>query len=164
MNISIRKVKIDDASKILDIYSKHINDTIVTFETTVPSITEFEERIKTISKTYPYLVCTNDNELVGYAYATKYREREAYKYSVEIAIYVSENFQKKGVGKLLLANLLDELKANNFCSVYSCISVPNEPSVKLHEHFGFTEIGVFHNAGRKFDKWIDVVWLEKCLL
>ncbi len=164
MNYIIRDASPDDASEILDIYAKHILETIVTFETEVPSVEEFADRIKKIASTFPYYVCEADGKVVGYAYATKYRERDAYKFSVENTVYIADDFQNMGIGKALLSKLLDELKKRKFISVYSCISLPNEASISFHEYFGFKTIGVFHNAGLKFDKLIDIIWMEKSLI
>ncbi len=159
----IRPIELEDAPAILDIYQHYITDTWITFELEVPSLEDFTSRIETISSSYPYLVGEVNGEVVGYAYSAKYREREAFRYSGEVSIYLSPKFQKRGYGHLLFSELLKETKNQGYHTLYSAISLPNENSVKLHKDFGFTEIGIFHDSGFKFNQWIDVIWFEKIL-
>lgn len=159
----IRPVTPADAADILRIYSPYIKNTAITFETEVPGMEEFAVKIETIKKKYPYLVCEIGGKTVGYTYAAEHGARSAYKYSVDVSIYVDLNYQHKGVGKALYANLFEALKAYEFYTAYASITVPNEKSVRLHKAFGFYEIGTCHNVGYKNGKWLDVIWLEKPL-
>ncbi len=163
MSFIIRPVTLEDASAILEIYQYYINDTWVTFELEVPTLEDFTARIQSISNSYPYLVGELDGKVVGYAYSSKYREREAFRYSAEISIYLDRYAQSKGYGKLLFTKLLEATKEQGYHSVVSAISLPNEKSIRLHREFDFTEIGVFHDSGYKFDQWVDVIWFEKIL-
>ncbi len=163
MNLTIRPVRKTDVADILAIYSPYITDTVISFETDVPSIEEFSKRIENIQKQFPYIVCEADDKVVGYAYASKHRERSAYKYSVDVSVYVAADFHHKGIGKALYTSLFGLLEKYNYFSAYAGITLPNEKSIGLHKSFGFTEVGIYHNVGYKCGKWLDVIWLEKQL-
>lgn len=163
MEMRIRPVALTDAADILEIYSPYIKDTVVTFETAVPTVEEFAARIQSIKTRYPYLVCEVGGKVIGYAYASQHRARAAYKYSVDVSIYVDQKHHHKGVGKALYHHLFEALKGYAFYTAYAGITVPNAPSVGLHKAFGFHEVGTCHNVGYKKGKWLDVIWLEKPL-
>ena len=159
----IRPVTPADAAEILKIYSPYILNTPITFETEVPTLEEFTERIERIKSSYPYLVCEIDGKVIGYAYAAKHRERAAYQYSVEVSVYIDSDHHGKGFGKALYESLFEALKSYDYYTACACITLPNEKSVRLHKAFGFREIGTFHNVGYKAGKWLDVAWFEKPL-
>ena len=136
--LNIRQVTIEDTKDILKIYEPYILNTPITFEYDVPSIKEFEERIRKITSKYPYLVCEENNEIIGYAYASEYKGRKAYDYTVELSIYIKEGYNKKGIGKNLYMALIEILKKQNFKIVYACITVHKTlGSNKFHEKLGF---------------------------
>jgi Sortase and related acyltransferases len=162
--MNIKSATPDDAEAILNIYAPYITDTCVSFETEVPTITGFAERISNIIKTYPYLVCEIDGNIVGYAYAARHRERAAYKYSADVSIYIKPEYHHRGIGKALYIKLFELLREREIYTAFAAITLPNESSVGLHKTLGFTEIGVYHNVGYKFGKWLDLIWLEKPLL
>ncbi len=159
----IRFVKEEDIPSILEIYEPYVNTTSITFECSVPSLESFHKKVSKISTFYPFLVCEFDNSVIGYAYANRIREREAYDWDVELSIYLDQNYSNLGVGKILYNTLLDVLKLQNIYNAYGVITLPNEASVKLHKKLGFKEIGVFHDTGFKFNKWHDVIWFEKTI-
>ena len=161
--ILIRPAVLADAAGILQVYSPYIKNTVITFETEVPEIEEFTARIETIKNKYPYLVCESGGNIIGYAYASKHGERSAYKYSVDVSIYVDPDHQQKGIGKALYSNLFEALKAYDLYTAYASITLPNEKSIRLHKAFGFHEIGTCHNVGYKNGRWLDLIWLEKPL-
>lgn len=163
MNINIRPVNNEDVSDILAIYTPYITDTVITFETEVPTLEEFTDRVERIRKEYPYIVCEADGRVVGYAYASKHHERAAYKYSVDVSIYVAHEYHHKGIGSKLYSSLFEALNEYDYYTAYAGITLPNEKSVGIHKSFGFTEIGIFHKAGYKLDKWHDVLYMEKPL-
>ena len=163
MSRKLRNATPADARAILDIYAPYVTDTSITFETEVPIIEEFMERMENIQKSYPYLVYEVDGVVVGYAYASKHRERAAYRYSADVSIFVEPSYHKQGIGKALYTKLFDLLRDQGIYTVYACITVPNNASIGLHKSLGFTEAGVFHNDGYKLGKWHDVIWLEKSL-
>lgn len=157
--IQIRFATIDDAKALLEIYAEYIN-TKTTFESELPTISEFQDRISSVLEMFPYLVCEEDSRILGYAYAHKFRERAAYQWSCELSIYVEQQEQSKGIGKKLYQSLIEILKFQNVQMLYSGVTIPNEKSEGLHTFFGFQPVGVYHNAGYKCSNWQSVKWFE----
>lgn len=152
----IRPVSLDDAQRICEIYNYFIENTVITFEEKSLSPDLMSERIKAISESFPYLVYESQGRLIGYAYAARFRPREAYRYTAELSIYVDNDCQRQGAGSALMEALLEELRRRNFHSATGIIALPNEKSVRLHERFGFIKTGHIKEVGFKFNKWIDV--------
>ncbi len=159
----IRNAMTDDAAALLAIYAPYVAESCVSFETEVPSLLEFSKRIEEVSERYPFLVCECGGEIAGYTYATKFKERAAYRFSVTSSIYIAPGFKGKGLGKKLYNQLFERLREQGYYGVYAGISLPNDASVGLHKAVGFTEVGVYHNVGYKLGRWIDSLWLEKFL-
>lgn len=159
----IRLIKSADAASVLAIYEPYIKDTSITFEYDVPSLAEFLERIETISVEYPWLVYVENDVILGYAYGCKHRYRTAYQWSVESAIYVSENTHRKGIARHLYETLFAILRLQGFVNVYAGVAIPNEKSEKFHRALGFEELGIFKKIGYKLDKWHDVAWFQLAL-
>ncbi len=145
-----------DARQVAAIYYPYVINTPITFETIPPDGTEMYRRMKKVSETYTSLVCEHENEIMGYSYGSKFRDRSAYDWIVETTVYVREAAHGLGIGKALYASLLECLKLQGFTSAYGVIALPNDPSVSLHEHFGFTEDYLMTNAGYKDGQWYDV--------
>ena len=164
MSSLIRDVKLTDAKAILDIYAKYILETTITFEIEVPSLESFTTRIKTISEKFPYIVYEEDGKIIGYAYVTKFKERAAYNHSVECTVYIDSEHTGKGIGQKLYTELFSLTKQRGFRNVYAYITLPNPNSLKIHEKFGFHEVGVYKNVGFKFNNLIDVICLELLLI
>ena len=169
-DITIRIAKIEDAEKLLDIYTPYITDTAITFEYTVPSLNEFKERIKNTLKKYPYIVAERNKEIVGYAYAGPFKERAAYDWAVETTIYVKKDCQKSGIGKKLYSALEKALAMQNILNLNACIGYPEvedeyltKNSVEFHNHLGYKLVGKFNKCGYKFGRWYDMVWMEKII-
>lgn len=156
----IRLAKEEDCDSILHIYAPYIINTAITFECIVPTIIKFRERMENIQSYYPWLVCEIDNNIVGYAYASRFREKEAYKWSVDFSVYIIPEYHRKNIGKALYFALSELLKLQGFYNAYAGVTLPNIKSESLHESFGFKAIGVYHNVGYKFDNWHDVKWYE----
>jgi phosphinothricin acetyltransferase len=154
----IRNVKESDASAIVEIYNDYIANTAITFETTPVSDSTMKERIqKTLSHHLPWLVATDQQQrIIGYAYATPWRERYAYRFSVEITVYLAPNSHKKGVGTELYRELFAQLEQLSVHSVIGGITLPNPASVALHEKFGMRQVAHFKEVGFKFECWQDV--------
>ena len=163
MKREIRGVRAADCEAILAIYATYVRDTTVSFEITVPTVSEFAARIARISRVYPYLVCAVDGEIVGYAYALRYREREAYRYSVEVSIYIAQAHHGCGIARALYDELFAQLAQLGYCNAYAVCTLPNEKSVRFHEKCGFEMIGIHHKTGYKFGQWLDVLWMERAL-
>lgn len=157
MNL-IRLATSNDAAGILTIYAPYIANTSFTFETEVPPVEEFAERINTYLINWPWLVCEVDGKIAGYAYATKHRERVAYQWSIESSIYIYNDFQKTGIGKALYNALFEILKKQGFRNVYAVINLPNEKSVAFHESLGFAYFATYEQVGYKLGKWKNVGW------
>jgi phosphinothricin acetyltransferase len=161
--IQVRTVTLNDVQELLDIYSYYVLNTTITFEYDTPSINEFTQRIQKITQKYPYLVATLDDEIIGYAYATSYKERAAYDWSVETTVYVKETYQGIGVGKALYTHLEHALKEMNIVNMLACITYPNPKSIEFHTKFGFEQVGHFHKVGYKFNEWRDIIWMQKSI-
>jgi phosphinothricin acetyltransferase len=158
--LGIRLATPADAQAILDIYAPYVLETSLTFETTVPSSDEYQARIEHVLERFPYLVSTYDDQVVGFAYASESRAREAYKWNAELSIYLNEDYHRRGIATALYTALLQILRTQGFVNLYAVITLPNEASVALHRRFGFTEIGVHEATGYKFGEWRDVVWMH----
>lgn len=152
----IRKVKLSDAKAIMEIYNYYVLHTIVTFDDAPFTVDEFKERIQTVSAMYPFIVFEESKKLLGYAYANKWREKPAYKNTVEITIYIHPEAHGKQIGSRLYAELLSQLKNEHYHVIVGGLTLPNEASVKLHEKFGFKQVAHFKEVGNKFGKWLDV--------
>lgn len=163
-NRTLRFANAGDAAAIGAIYNPYVCKTAITFEYDAPSLDELRRRIAATMAGYPYLVCEVEGELIGFAYAGRFRERAAYHYDAETSLYVAEGWHGRGVGKALYLCLLDLLREQRFYNAYASIVVPNPKSFRLHEALGFTPIGVFPKAGYKFDRWHDLAWFGKGLL
>lgn len=156
----IRMAREEDAERLLEIYGEYIH-TPITFEYDLPSREEFKKRIRDTLKEYPYLVWEEEGELLGYAYAHRLREREAYRHSAELTIYIAGRAVGTGGGRNLYEALFQKLKEQGIRMVYGCVTRPNERSERLHQSLGFTLTGIFHRVGYKNGQWLDVSWFEK---
>ncbi len=159
----IRPVAPGDAAAIAAIYAPYIRDTTITFEEEPLAAAEMVARIGKVTAEYPWLVLEEGGALLGYAYGSTWRTRAAYRFSTETAIYLAPGAQGRGLGTELYRALLDELRVRGFHSALGCLALPNEPSVRLHEHLGFRKAGHMREAGRKFDRWVDVGFWELLL-
>ena len=117
-----------DAAAILHIYEEYIRNTTVTFETEVPTIAAFEERMERITAQYPWLVCEIDGEIAGYAYASKHGERAAYRWSADLSVYINEKFQRRGIATAFYEALAEILRRQGYFTVYAGVSTPNPKS------------------------------------
>lgn len=160
---TMRLANVSDSKAILEIYAPYITDTAVSFETTVPSVDVFSLRIGEIAATYPFLVCEADGRIVGYAYASKHRERAAYLYDVDLSIYVLPEYHGTGIASNLYGCLFDLLGELGYKNAYAACTEPNTQSMGFHSKFGFTIIGTHRKTGYKFGQWYDVTWLEKTI-
>ena len=166
--IRVRMATRADAPKLLEIYAPYVQETAITFEYEVPTVEEFQRRIENTLQKYPYLVAEQEGELLGYAYASSFHARAAYAWAVETSVYVKQDKKKCGIGRLLYEALERQLKGQNILNLYACIAYPeNEDeyltrdSVRFHQRLGFDLIGEFHKCGFKFNRWYNMVWMEK---
>ena len=159
----VRPATEKDAPGICDIYNYYIEKTIITFENTPLSVGQMADRIKETMTKYPFLVYESDGKVDGFAYASRWKGRCAYEYSVESTVYVDNKALGKGAGRKLYGALLQKLREQGSHSVIGGISLPNGPSIGLHESFGFEKVAHFKEVGYKFNKWIDVGYWELLL-
>ena len=167
-DICIRAVTPDDAQQLLDIYTPYVEKTAITFEYDVPTLEEFQNRIRKTLQRYPYIAAEKDGELLGYAYTGPFVGRAAYDWAVETSIYLREDCRKMGIGKMLYEKIEEISRAQNILSLNACIGLPEIPdehlddnSVRFHAHIGFDMVGEFHKCGYKFGTWYNMVWMEK---
>ena len=157
----IRPAIAADAQAIAAIYGYYVRETCVTFACEEPSADHYADQIA--EGRYPFLVAEDRGEVVGFAYAAEFRPKDAYRWDVELTIYLQPGREGQGVGSLLMEALLDHLTRLGYLTAYSCVTVPNERSVALHKRFGFEELGVFPSTGYKHGRWHGVLWLSKTL-
>lgn len=168
--VKVRTATLEDMEQTLEIYRYYVENTAITFEYKVPTLEEFQNRYQNITKKYPYIVATENEKIVGYAYAGAFNPREAYDWAVETTIYCDQNCRKKGVGKTLYNVLETILKEQGIINLNACIGYPIEEdehltrnSVQFHEHLGYKWIGEFTKCGYKFGTWYNMVWMEKII-
>ena len=164
----IERASIEDAEELLSIYAPYVRNTAISFEYEVPSLSEFEDRIRNISSDLPYIKAVEAGEILGYAYAGRFKNRKAYDWSAEVTVYVRKDSRRSGIGKLLYSALEDSLKRIGVLNMNACIAVPdgndehlNNDSYNFHLKMGFSPVGTFHNSGYKFNTWYDMIWMEK---
>jgi L-amino acid N-acyltransferase YncA len=158
----IRPAASADAPALVEIYRPLVERTTISFELEAPTAAQMRSRIARIRARYPWLVAVDRALVVGYAYASAHRERPAYAGSVDVSIYVGEADRGNGVGRALYGALFAELERNGtFHRAFAGIALPNEPSIGLHEKFGFELVGIYREAGKKFGRWIDVSWWQR---
>lgn len=160
----IRNAQVEDAGFIAGIYNHYVASTTITFEEEPVSTGEMARRIQAVQAGgLPWLVAEIDGTVAGYAYATKWRERSAYRFAVESTVYLRHDAHRRGLGKALYEELLAVLAASGVHVVIGGIAQPNPASVALHEKLGFDKVAMFREVGRKFDRWVDVGYWERVL-
>ena len=159
----IRIAQPRDAKAIAAIYRPYVEKTAITFEEIPPDPQEIAAKIAKVGATFPFLVFDEGTEILGYAYATRYRERAAYRWSLEDSVYVREDAVGRGIGKALLAALLELLRELGYVKVYAVITPPNPASIVLHERLGFAPLGRFADTAFKLDAWQAIDWMELTL-
>ena len=161
----IRQANINDADAIADIYNYYVANTSITFEEHAVSAEDMRGRITDVTENarLPWLVEEQHGLVIGYAYATKWRARSAYRFSVESSVYLSNDHRGEGIGRKLYASLLESLRAAGIHCVIGGIALPNGASVALHEKSGFRKVAHFEEVGYKFGRWIDVGYWQQSL-
>jgi phosphinothricin acetyltransferase len=161
IQIQLRAAQPGDAAAIAAIYAPYVLTGTVSFEFDPPDARAMRGRMEASGGLYPWIVATNGEGqgVLGYAYATKFRERAAYRYVVETSVYVAGAVQGQGVGRLLYEALIDTLRAQGFTQAISVISLPNDQSIKTHEQVGFRRAGQLREIGFKQGRWVDIgIW------
>lgn len=168
--IRIRSASQEDAEKLLEIYAPYVRQTAITFENDVPTVEEFAARMEQVLAKYPYLVAEQEGELLGYTYAGPFKTRAAYDWAVETSIYVRQDRKRMGIGSRLYDALEEALKAQGVLNLNACIAYAvtedaylTNDSVRYHERCGYKLAAHFHQCGYKFNRWYDMVWMEKLI-
>lgn len=156
--VKIRPALPADATAMLDIYAPYIENTSVTFETKRPTDAAFAQRVETYQLQHPWLLCEINGVVAGYAYASAYREREAYQWSAECSVYIHPDFRRRHVAQALYTALFELLRLQDYRNVYAVINLPNPSSVALHEQLGFTWFATYEQVGYKLGQWKNVGW------
>lgn len=172
MPLVLREATEADAEALLSIFAPYVEQTAINFELEVPSLEEFARRIAAIRRNYPYLVATDgdDHHIVGYAYASRFKQQAAYNHAVETSIYVARNDRRHGTGRFLYTALEQRLRAQGILNLNACITFMPHPddrlpagSIPFHSALGFVQCAHFHKCGYKFGRWYDMIWMEKLL-
>ncbi|MDT2735514.1 GNAT family N-acetyltransferase [Enterococcus pseudoavium] len=161
--IEIRVATPADAAQLQAIYAPYVKETTITFDYEVPTEADFAATIAETLHLYPYFVATENERILGYVYAHAYKNRAAYDWAVEVSVYVDRERQSHGVGKQLYQVLEATLKKQNVAILTACITGGNQGSLTFHEKMGYEQVANFPKIGYKFDQWLDVLWLQKCL-
>lgn len=159
----IRPVLPSDISELCTIYNHYVRNTVITFEEANVPEQEMQRRVTETTLRYPWLVYEHNNTVIGYAYATHWKVRSAYRFSAESTIYLHPDHTQKGIGKVLYTSLIGELGKTTIHSLIGGIALPNPSSIALHERLGFRKCAQFNQVGYKFGQWIDVGYWEKHL-
>ena len=162
--LNIRPATARDASQIAAIYAHHVLHGTASFDTEPRSVEATDAKIADcVAQGWPFLVCQSGNSIVGYAYATQFRDRPAYRLACEDSIYVHPDYVGKGVGKILLGALVEAAEAAGFRQMLAVIGGGEPASVALHARLGFEHVGRMRSVGRKFGRWLDSVYMQRAL-
>lgn len=156
----IRKASPADAARIAEIYEPYVTDSAVSFEETPPDAAEIQRRMEAA---HLWLVDETDGIITGYAYGTPWRSRHAYRFTVEVTVYVAAEHHGQRVGRRLYEELLTRLGALGFVTAVAGITLPNDQSVEFHRALGFSYVGTYPRVGYKFDTWYDTGWMSRAL-
>ena len=166
----IRDARPEDAGRIREIYAYYVENTAITFEYEVPTLTEMQARIENTLRRYPYLVAEVGGTIQGYAYAGAFIGRAAYDWSCQLSVYLDRDARKCGLGGMLYRAMEERLKSMGITNLYACVAVPDEEdgylsrnSADFHAHLGFSAAGEFHKCGNKFGRWYNMLWMEKII-
>ena len=160
----IRTATLDDAAAIAEIYNWYVAETVITFETEAPDEAEMARRFDTIlGKGHPLLIGEIAGQVVGYAYASTYRERAAYRFTCEDSVYVHHDHHGRGIGSALLADLIGRARALDYHTIVAGADAEQTVSIALHRRFGFEPVAHLKQVGYKFERWLDVVFLQLML-
>ena len=155
--VTVRAVAAEDAEAIATIYNHYVTNTIVTFEEEPVAAAEIGRRVEAVRESsLPWLIAEQEGRVLGYAYATKWRERRSYRFSTEVTVYLGPGLEGRGIGSKLYGNLVADLRGRGIHAAMGGIALPNESSIALHEKFGFRKVAHFEQVGFKFNRWIDV--------
>ena len=156
----IRSATTEDASSVLEIYRPYVDGSVVSFEYEVPSVETISERISSCLKKYPWIIAESESKVLGYAYASDFRARKAYRLIPEVSVYVSPEAKGKGIAKQLYLELFSRLKEMGMVAVYAGMTTPNQETERFHEKMGFKFTAKFEKIGFKYEQWHDVTFVR----
>ncbi len=169
-SMMIRNVRLEDAPRLVEIYSYYVLNTAVSFEYDVPSVEDFVSRIKSITEKFPYLVCEVDGRIVGYAYASAYSLRQAYSWTAATSIYLDKDYRRRGIGSMLYDALEEKLKKQGIVNLLAGAAFCEKEdeylthdSKEYHISRGYSQVAHMKSIGKKFDRWYDLLWFQKNL-
>lgn len=154
--MTIRNVSIDDAEAIARIYNRYITETTTSFETSPLSVEDMRQRIVELSSIYPYYVAVTDNKVIGYCYVHLWKERAAYRNTLETTIYLDPDVKHKGIGSRLMQQLIEECRKQGYKTLIACVTAENIESREFHSRLGFKQVSLFEGVGCKFGRYLDV--------
>ena len=161
---TVRAVTPADAGAVAAIYNHYVRHTVVTFEEEPVRDEEMSRRIDDVrAVSLPWFVAERAGAIAGYAYASRWRPRSAYRFSTEVTVYLAPEQGRRGVGSALYSELLAALRGSGLHAAIGGIALPNDASVALHEKFGFKKVAHFEQTGFKFNRWIDVGYWQLIL-
>ena len=171
-NLTIRLAQAADAAAALAIYAPYVEETAVTFAYTPPTVEAFAEKIEHTLARHPFIVAELDGAVVGYAYASPFYGREAYNWDCEMSIYVQKDLRTKGIGRALYGAMEMLLRRQGIFNLYACIAEMRQEkddhlthdSQKFHQKMGYETVARFDDCGYKFDRWYDIIWMQKRLI
>jgi L-amino acid N-acyltransferase YncA len=161
--VLIRAARAEDGAGCAAIYAPFVTETAVSFETEPPTAAQMAERIASCLRTHPWLIAEDNDELLGFAYATAHRQRPADQWAAEVSVYVAPTARRRGVGRALYSRLLADLTGFGYRLALAGVTLPNPASVALHEAMGFEAVGVYRGVGYKLRAWHDVGWWQRAI-
>ncbi len=157
----IRMATLEDTAAIYAIYEPYILNTSITFEYDTVPLESFRQRIATVLKQFPWLVCEKDGRILGYAYCSRFKERAAFDWDCECSVYIDEKEHRRGIATMLYHKLFELVQAQGYYTIYALITHSHNTSIALHKKFEFTEVGVYEKTGYKLGQWWGLLVLEK---
>ena len=161
MSVIIRPYELKDTQAILDIINYNIINSTALYDYNIRTFEQQKSILDDkLSKGFPVIIAEIDSEVVGFGMYSEFRFREAYKFTVEHSVYVNQNFHGKGIGKILLQELIRLAKEQKLHTMIAVIDEENQSSIEFHEKFGFKIVGVIKESGFKFDRWLHSVFMQ----
>jgi L-amino acid N-acyltransferase YncA len=161
---TVRDARAADAEACAAIYAPYVQATAISFETLAPSVVEMGARIASAQSTHAWLVLEENQQVVGYAYGSQFKERAAYRWACEVSVYVAPGRLRNGAGRTLYEALLARLAARGFRTAVAGMTLPNPGSEGLHRALGFEPVGTYRRIGWKYGRWYDVAWVQRALV
>jgi phosphinothricin acetyltransferase len=161
--LTVRPATVEDAAACAAIYAPYVRETTISFELDPPTPEQMADRIAVANERWAFLVLEDNGRVVGYAYATAFNERAAYRWACTTSVYLSRDQQRIGGGRLLYQGLLSRLAERGYRRAMAGMTLPNEASAGFHRALGFEPVGIYREVGWKFGAWRDVGWFQRTI-